>query len=230
MTGIQRFAAVALTLMVAVSGCRESKPPAAKEASTLASHLDAMSPAAQIDTLRGLRAADSTDAQIAFYTGNAYYSFGSQLEASAPNHNAYLDSAAAEYRRAVALDSTMSKAWTNMGLAYQDAGKPDDARRALNTAIKVNPRDVLAYCHLGFLEQTAGNVSLAIAHYQSALVIDPNSAQAHYNLGLAFAEAKVFKEALIEWEMVIKLDPDGDLGKTATENVRIIKQYMNPAP
>ena len=230
MKGIQRLVTVALTMMVAASGCRESKPPAARAASTLASHLDVMTPAAQIDTLRGLRAADSTDAQIAFYAGNAYYSFGSQLEVSAPNRNAYLDSATAEYHRAVDLDSTMSKAWTNMGLAYQDAGKPDDARRALNTAIKVNPKDALAYCHLGFLEQTAGNVSLAIDHYQSALAIDPNSAQAHYNLGLAFAEAKIFNEALIEWETVIKLDPDGELGKTATENVRIIKQYMTPAP
>ena len=42
----------------------------------------------------------------------------------------------------------------------------------------------------------------------------------------AFAENRVFREAMIEWEKVIALDPDGELGRTASENVRMIKQYV----
>ena len=42
---------------------------------------------------------------------------------------------------------------------------------------------------------------------------------------VAVGENRVFGEALKEWELVVKLDPDGDLGKTAAENVRIIQQY-----
>jgi tetratricopeptide (TPR) repeat protein len=83
---------------------------------------------------------------------------------------------------------------------------------------------------MGYLEQQSGNVSEAIGLYQQALAIDANSAQAHYNLGLAFAEAKVFKEAVVEWETVVRLDPDGELGRSAAENVKIIRQYLTATP
>jgi cytochrome c-type biogenesis protein CcmH/NrfG len=67
-------------------------------------------------------------------------------------------------------------------------------------------------------------------NYRRALALDPNSAQAHYNLGLAFAETKVFKEALVEWEKVVALDPNGELGKAAAENVRLLRQYVDAQP
>ena len=56
--------------------------------------------------------------------------------------------------------------------------------------------------------------------------IDPECAQAHYNLGLAFADAKIFGEALLEWKKVVEIDGDGDLGRTAAENVELIQTYM----
>jgi tetratricopeptide (TPR) repeat protein len=218
-------------LALAAAGCRETRPPAEPAASSLASALRPLSTGAQLDTLRTLAAAQPADAQIAFLTGNAYYSLGAELgSAEQVQAHAYFDSATAAYQRAVELDSTLSKAWVNMGLAYQDAGKRTEARQALEKAIAVNPNDVLAYCHLGYLEQTAGFVEEAIRQYQRALAIDPHSAQAHYNLGLAFADARIFREALLEWETVIRLDPEGDLGKTAAENVKIIRQYLDEKP
>jgi superkiller protein 3 len=105
-----------------------------------------------------------------------------------------------------------------------------DARGALQKAIEVNPNDVLAYCHLGYLEQSFGDYGAAMENYRRALAIDPNSVQAHYNLGLAFADSKVFKEALVEWEKVVALDPDGELGKMAAENVRLLRQYVEAKP
>ncbi|HET6349015.1 MAG TPA: tetratricopeptide repeat protein [Candidatus Krumholzibacteria bacterium] len=226
-----RAALVVALLCAAAAGCKKEAaekaavPPAATGGNDLATRLNAMDPQAQIDTMRTLVKMDSTDAQMHFYAGNAYYSFASGLEASAPNRSAYLDSAATCYHRAVAIDSTMSKAWVNLGLAYEDDNKPADAQKALETAIAVNPKDVLAYCHLGYLYHANGNLSKAMDEYKQALAIDPNSAQAHYNLGLAFAESKIFGEAVREWELVIKADPNSDLGKTASENVKIIKQY-----
>jgi len=229
--------AVTAALCAAGAGCRQKEaaekaaaPPAAKQETSLASRLSAMKPASQIDTLRTLVRADSADAQLRFLAGNAYYSFASGLDASAANRTAYFDSATTSYKRAVAIDSTMSKAWVNLGLTYADAGNRVKARAALEKAIAVNPKDVLAYCHLGFLSHSAGDLSTAMDMYRQALSIDPNSAQAHYNLGLAFAEAKIFNEALREWQIVIKLDPDSDLGKTASENVKIIQQYNSGKP
>jgi len=186
-----------------------------------------MPPEDQLDYLRKLDQEKPDDATIAFHFGNAYYEIGGSYPVE--DHDvavAYYDSAVTAYRRAVAIDSTYSKAYVNMGLAYDAMGKRADARGALRKAIEVNPNDVLAYCHLGHLEQSFGDYGEAMTNYRRALAIDPNSAQAHYNLGLAFADTKVFKEALVEWEKVVALDPDGELGKMAAENVRLLRQYL----
>jgi len=228
------FVCVCVVLSAATAGCKKdaareaAAPPAASAESALASRLNAIPPAAQIDTLRALVAADTSDAQLRFFAGNAYYSYAAALETSNTTRPAYLDSAEAQYQRAVAIDSTMSKAWVNMGLAYQDHGKTGEARAALERAIEVNPNDVLAYCHLGYISHLRGDLTEAMRQYKLALAIDPTSPQAHYNMGLAFAEAKIFAEAVKEWNLVVKNDPDGDLGKTAAENVRIIEQYNKP--
>ncbi len=223
-------AGLSVVLALACAGGHGGAPPAKVEP-TLAERLKPMSPADQLATLRPLGAADTSNADLAFYTGNAYYAVGSAF--SPEQHGqavAYFDSAVVEYQRAVRVDSTMSKAWVNMGLAFEAKSGNSEARRAFQSAIAINPRDVLAYCHLGYLEQQSGNVSQAIGLYKQALAIDANSAQAHYNLGLAFAEAKVFKEAVLEWETVVRLDPDGELGRTAAENVKIIRQYLSATP
>jgi tetratricopeptide (TPR) repeat protein len=223
---------VACSFVAAVVACGDAAvkdEPARNE--TVAERLDAMEPEDRLAYLRGARRAAPDDATLAFHTGNAYYSLGL---ATPPEENAqaiaYYDSAVTEYTRAVELDSTYSKAYVNMGLAYEAAAKRPEARGALRRAVEVNPDDVLAHCHLGQLEQTYGDYAEAVRLYRRALALDPNSAQAHYNLGLAFAETKVFKEALVEWTRVIELDPDGELGKTAAENVRIIRQYLEANP
>ncbi|MCI0451245.1 MAG: tetratricopeptide repeat protein [Candidatus Latescibacteria bacterium] len=226
--GPRAGAAIALAL---VSACGQGKTAGKSPAPTLAQQLSTMPAEDQLAFLKDLERQKPGDATVAFHLGNTYYSMGSALPADENSQAlAYYDSAVTAYARAVEIDSAYSKAYVNMGLAYDAATKRADARRVLRKAIEVNPNDVLAYCHLGQIEQGYGDYAEAIRLYQKALVIDPNSAQAHYNLGLAFAEKKLFKEALVEWETVIALDPGGELGKTATENVRIIRQYLEAAP
>lgn len=223
----------ALAAGALLAGCGQSKTAGKPSASTptLAQQLDAMAPEDQLDYLRKMDQTKPNDATVAFHVGNAYYSLGSALPQEENSQAvAYFDSAVAAYQHAVDLDSTYSKAYVNMGLAYDAELRRADARRVLQKAIEVNPNDVLAYCHLGLVEQSYGDYGEAVRLYQQALKLDSNSAQAHYNLGLAFAETKVFKEALVEWEKVIALDPEGELGKTASENVRLLRQYLEAKP
>ena len=51
----------------------------------------------------------------------------------------------AQYRweRAVQLDPTYSEAWNNLAIAYEHAGRFDDARKAYETAIKLDPKNVM---------------------------------------------------------------------------------------
>ncbi len=180
----------------------------------LAGKLKQMSPDDQIVLLNGMLKDGIEDARLHFFLGNALFS------------SQQLKQAITEYETALSLKSDYPKAYVNMGITYDTMRNRLAARKAYNQAIELNPDDVLAYCHLGFNYQSAGQPDQAMTYYKKALSIDPNSAQAHYNLGLAFAEAKIFNEALVEWNKVIKLDPEGQLGKTAAENVELIKTYM----
>lgn len=212
-------------LMACALAC--SKAAKDTPAVSLNEQMVGMTDAERLVFLRNLDRQKPGDATVAFQLGNTYYSMGDGYVGHDDHMaRAYYDSAVGEYQRAVDIDSTYSKAYVNMGLAYEGAGKKPDARRVLQQAVAINPNDVLAHCHLGQLEQSYGNYADAIKLYRRALEVDPNSAQAHYNLGLAFAENRVFREAMIEWEKVIALDPDGELGRTASENVRMIKQYV----
>jgi Flp pilus assembly protein TadD len=51
----------------------------------------------------------------------------------------------AQYRweRAVQLDATYAEAWNNLAIAYEHAGRFDDARKAYETAIKLDPKNVM---------------------------------------------------------------------------------------
>ena len=47
------------------------------------------------------------------------------------------------WERAVQLDSTYAEAWNNLAIAYEQAGRFDDARKAYETAIKLDPENML---------------------------------------------------------------------------------------
>jgi Flp pilus assembly protein TadD len=47
------------------------------------------------------------------------------------------------WERAVQLDSTYAEAWNNLAIAYEQAGRFDDARNAYETAIKLDPKNMM---------------------------------------------------------------------------------------
>lgn len=183
-------------------------------ASELSDRLEGKSPEERVGYLRNLIDRGNASAEVHFYMGNAFFSMGE------------IDSSIIHLRRATTLDPEYTKAWVNLGIAYDTRGSNGPARMAYEAALEVNPDDVLAYCHLGFNYYSRGDKDTAMKMYERALAIDPRSAQAHYNLGLAFADAKMFDEALREWNLVIEIEPDGELGRVAGENVGLIRAYL----
>ena len=45
------------------------------------------------------------------------------------------------WERAVELDPTYAEAWNNLAIAYEQAGRFDDARKAYETAVKLDPKN-----------------------------------------------------------------------------------------
>ena len=208
--GILRVALI----LSAVWGLPAFPPDPASAEMKLADSLKGMSPQQQAQYLMKEREAGRDDPEIDFFLGVAMYSMGK------------LDSARACFSTAVAKDSTYTKAYVNLGIVLDAQNEPLEAEAMYKRAIVLDPVDELALCHLGFFYYSRQQYGQAMDYYQQALAVNPGSVQAHYNLGLAFADSKIFKEAILEWEKVVELDPDGELGKTAADNVRLIKQYL----
>jgi tetratricopeptide (TPR) repeat protein len=209
-------AAFALAALLALSAPFDTPAAAGKKsgADEIKKKIQGLPPAEQVALLEDLVEKTPGDAHLRFYLGNAYLS----LELA--------DSAAAEYEQAVALDSTYTRAYVNLGIALEDLRRFDEARDRYEKALGIDSTDVLAHCHLGHYLHTRGDLEQAVSHYTRAIEIDPKSAQAHYNLGLAFADTRLFAEAMREWETVIELSPKSELGRTAAENLQLIKTYV----
>jgi Flp pilus assembly protein TadD len=47
------------------------------------------------------------------------------------------------WERAVQLDPTYAEAWNNLAIAFEHAGRFDDARKAYETAIKLDPKNAM---------------------------------------------------------------------------------------
>jgi len=185
-----------------------------KDGGTLADQIRGLPPEEQIEYLQDMEANGTNTPELQFLLGVALYSSG------------MVDSSEAFFRKAIDMDSTYSRAYVNLGIVLDARHKDVEAEFMYKKALELDPDDELANCHLGFIYQSRGLYEKAVDHYLKALESNPNSAQAHYDLGLAFADSRIFREALLEWEKVIELDPDGVLGRTAKENVDLIKQYL----
>ncbi len=209
-----RLAAVCVGAMLLAGACGGG--PRQAQPGDLKSQIDGLPPDQQITYLRSAQAGGNRDPKVEFYLGNAFLNMDRA------------DSAVTHYESALAADSSYAKANVNLGIALEKLNRMDEAKSHYERAIEIDSTDVLAQCHLGHYYHVRGDFEAAVRHYLRAIAIDPRSAQAHYNLGLAFADSKIYAEALREWERVIELAPQSELGRTAAENVRLIKTYLNP--
>jgi tetratricopeptide (TPR) repeat protein len=96
---------------------------------------------------------------------------------------------------------------TSYGVYLATIGKPKEAEKTIHDAIRLNPREVLAYINLGNLMDEQGRRSEAEQAYRRAISLAPQNVRAHYNLGLLFLEQRKFKESEQEFSKAIQLDP-----------------------
>ena len=83
-----------------------------------------------------------------------------------------------------------------------------EREKALLAAIRVNPKDAVAYTGLGDLYQKIGWYRRAKDRYRDAIEHDPTLSQPHYSLGLLCIYEDRFSEAFDELKKAQALSPD----------------------
>jgi tetratricopeptide (TPR) repeat protein len=120
-------------------------------------------------------------------------------------------------------------AYYNLGLAYFQQGRLNEAISQYQKVLQINPDETDALNNLGssFLQQ--GRLDEAIAHYQKALAIKPDSAETHYNLGNALFQQGRTDEAMTHYQKALAINPDSAEAHYNLGNAFLQQGQMNEA-
>ncbi|MSS70158.1 MAG: tetratricopeptide repeat protein [Candidatus Latescibacteria bacterium] len=116
--------------------------------------------------------------------------------------------AEAECRRAVALDSTHSRAHLGLSLALSARGDVEGGVREAERAAVLAPEDATAWLHLGNSYQVVRRADRAAEAYGEATRLDPGLEAAWRNLGAALIDAGRPSEAVASLRKALGLKPD----------------------
>jgi len=104
--------------------------------------------------------------------------------------------AAAEWRKAVAINPKEASNHFNLGAALFDAGSAVEAIAQYKQALDLSPEYAEAHTNLAAALARNGNLDDAIAHFTKALELNPANTNARSNLGAVLAQAGRTGEAI----------------------------------
>jgi Flp pilus assembly protein TadD len=118
------------------------------------------------------------------------------------------DAAAAvqELENAARKNPTSKEIQFNLGLAYTQVGRYQEAAQAFETALTLDA-DVSTYSNLGVVYYKMGRLEDAVAQYQEALNLKPNDAEVRSNLAAAYLQLGRLEDAQAEYERALALSP-----------------------
>ena len=96
--------------------------------------------------------------------------------------------------------------YTVLGRAYQANDQYQEAIRAHQQAITINPNYFQAWVNLGIAHRLAGDLNKAEESYNQALVIEPNYAELHASLGALYIFRKEPEKAIQALDKAISLN------------------------
>jgi tetratricopeptide (TPR) repeat protein len=114
--------------------------------------------------------------------------------------------------KSVAFDSKNKDAWYYLGRAYYTRSRLDEARKAFQTVLDLDPRNAKAEDNLGLIFETGGNMAGAIEAYRSAIArqeeTSPSDEQPYVNLGNLLAEQGRSQEAIGPLQKAVAIAPN----------------------
>ena len=107
-------------------------------------------------------------------------------------------------RQAVALDPANPLLYSHLGDLYSRAGRPDDAFKLYQDAVKKGIRTAWLYSRLGQMYLRRGNPQEAIAHFESAATMNPHDYDSLENLAVAYKQTGRIDDAEAMLKMILQ--------------------------
>jgi len=97
--------------------------------------------------------------------------------------------------------------FNNLGNAFKDQGRLDDAIACFQKAVEHNPDYAAAYNNLGNAHKFKNDLNSAVFYYQKAVQTNPQHADAYYNLGILYNENGRFQDAMSLYRLALWINP-----------------------
>lgn len=98
-----------------------------------------------------------------------------------------------------------SERWFQRGLECEQSGAVQDAIKAYETAVELDPKSAGAWLNLGTIFFNARGFVRAEAYYKRALEADPDYALAHFNIANLYDERGNYRAALEHYQHAVRL-------------------------
>jgi tetratricopeptide (TPR) repeat protein len=110
------------------------------------------------------------------------------------------------FTHALAVTEDNALAHLNLGVAYQDENRPQDALIQYHEVLRLDPGRREAWNNLARILDDEGRPADALEYARTAMKLDPRSAPGHVTLGMILAELKRYDEATNELSQAAQLD------------------------
>jgi Tfp pilus assembly protein PilF len=129
-----------------------------------------------------------------------------------------------EFSKAVELDPSYAEAHHNLGLAFAEQGRYEQAIGAYRKAISlpIYPTPEVGYYNLGRAYTQTNRLREAEDALRTAIQLDPRLAAAHYQLGVVFTAAGRRDDAKAAFRRARDLEPTSPLGQAAVEALKTL--------
>ena len=117
------------------------------------------------------------------------------------------ESAAGEYQKAIEKQPNDADLYEALGEAYLHLSRPEDATRAYETELKLNPRNGIALYNLGRLQVLSGDSQRGVALLRQAMDAHAQAAPTDYYLGMGLAQTGHPDEAVTWLEKSLQDGP-----------------------
>lgn len=93
-------------------------------------------------------------------------------------------------------DIKKAETLNNLGYAYLNDGKINEAFTEFQKALVLNPNNKETLNYLGYISTRFKKYNEAVSYYKRAISLDPNYAEAVHNLGVTYADMEDWDEAI----------------------------------